>query len=335
MTDVAMITGGLGLIGAAIARTLIEDNRVERVVCLDHYGRYTSSSEPDFVDYRKHRLEGIRDRVDVERAEARYALTVADLLDRYRPRLLFHLASLPLAKMDNLSAEEAIDGSVRSTANLLQACAMLRQRGAAVPERFVYASSSMVYGHFQYQPADEAHPTQPIGIYGTVKLAGEVLTRGLGQQYQLACTIVRPSAVYGPTDMNRRVSQIFLDAAIAGRPLIIEGADEAIDFTYVDDVARGFVLAALAPAAAGETFNITAGRAHTLLEYANELRRHFPDLRIELRERDATRPRRGTLAIDKARRLLSYEPRVGLAEGVDRTVAFARQYHPGLAGRSA
>ena len=107
MKDCALITGGLGLIGSMIARKLLENNIVENVVCLDHYGRYVSSLNKDFVDYRKYRLSGIEDKVIIERAEAKYPLLMFKLITKYEPRFIFHLASLPLAKISNLNSEEA------------------------------------------------------------------------------------------------------------------------------------------------------------------------------------------------------------------------------------
>ena len=184
----------------------------------------------------------------------------------------------------------------------------------------------MVYGDFEYDPADEKHPTRPREIYGTMKLAGEIATRGLAQYFGIPATIVRPSAVYGPTDMNRRVTQIFLENAILGRKLVVHGEDEKLDFTFVADAAKGFVLAATKTEGAEQTFNITSGHAHTLVQYAEALKEHFPDLRVEIAARDTGRPKRGTLDIGKARDLLGYTPDHSLASGVEQYVRFVRQH---------
>ena len=140
---------------------------------------------------------------------------------------------------------------------------------------FIYASSSMVYGDFQSASADESHPTNPKEIYGTMKLAGENITLGLSRFYEIPSTIVRPSAVYGPTDMNRRVTQIFLEKAIDREVLEVQGADEALDFTYVKDIARGFVLAATMPSGAGQVLNIFSDATPQVIKWlvTNEFRR--------------------------------------------------------------
>jgi len=335
MANCALITGGLGLIGSMIAHKLLENEIVENVVCLDHYGRYVSSIRDDFIDYRKHRLKGIEDRIIIERGEAKYTLLMAKLLTKHQPRFIFHLAALPLAKIDNLNSAEAMEGSVQSTINIIEACGVIKETVGYEPERFVYSSSSMVYGDFQYDPVDEDHQTFPKEIYGTMKLAGEVITRGLSSFYRIKYSIIRPSAVYGPTDMNRRVSQIFLEKAIAGDMIVVYGEDEALDFTYVEDIASGFVLAATQDGGINETFNITHGKAHTLIQYVEELKKYFPDLKYKVEERDSFRPKRGTLSIAKAKRLIGYNPSFSLADGIARQVEFTRKHHPWLVGRES
>lgn len=322
--DCALITGGLGFIGSHIAHRLIADRVVERVVLLDHYGGYVSPLKPEYVDYRKLRLKGIEEWVVLERGQAHHIGVIHPLLLKYLPRFIFHLASVPLASLENMNVQEAMEGNVLSTAYLLETCWRLKQSHGYEPERFVYTSSSMVYGDFQYSPADENHPIQPKGIYAATKLAGEICTRGLSKTFGIKSTIIRPSAVYGPTDMNRRVTQIFIENAIQGKRCVIQGKEEALDFTYVEDAAKGFVLAATRAAGIGETFNITSGQAHTLLEYVLTLKELFPDLEYEIVERDSSRPRRGTLATEKARRLLGYQPDHDLKSGIQKYVEFIR-----------
>lgn len=327
----ALVTGGLGFIGSYIARKLLRDNLVDKVVLLDHYGGYVSPVGPEYIDYRKLRIKGIEHQIIIERGLANYANVLNRLLLTYRPKYIFHLAALPLASISNLNAEEAIEGNILSTSYLLEICGMLKKSHDYEVERFVYTSSSMVYGDFQYTPADENHPTNPKGIYGTMKLAGEIVTRGLSTYYGIKSAIIRPSAAYGPTDMNRRVSQIFVENAFAGKKITIRGEDEALDFTYIEDVAQGFVLAAIKQEAIGQTFNITSGQAHTLLEYVLKLKNFFPNLNYEIVERDAFRPKRGTLSIQKARELLGFSPDYTLEMGIRKYVEFIREYHSDIA----
>ena len=89
----------------------------------------------------------------------------------------------------------------------------------------------MVYGDFKKNKVSETDKLSPKEIYGTMKLSGEIVTRGLCKFYNIPFTIIRPSAVYGPTDMNNRVSQIFIERAQKGQTIKIQGKDEKLDFT--------------------------------------------------------------------------------------------------------
>jgi nucleoside-diphosphate-sugar epimerase len=314
--DYALITGGMGFIGSYIAQCLIDRKSVDKIVLLDHYGRYVDSTREEFIDYRKYRIRNIKNDIIIERGEARYYFILDNILKKYKPKYIFHLAALPMAKIGNLNVQEAFEGTVLSTSILLEIIGKMANENQYRPKKFVYASSSMVYGDFLYSPADEDHLTNPKDPYGTMKLAGENVTRGLSNYFGIKYSIIRPSAVYGPTDMNKRVSQIFIEKAIKNEKIVIEGENEALDFTFVKDVAKGFVLAAENEAAESEVFNITHGKAHTLLEYVLILKRYFKNLQYEIVERDSFRPKRGTLSIEKARNLLGYEPEYDLEKGI-------------------
>lgn len=312
----SIVTGGLGFIGSYICRYLIENRISETVVALDHFGRYVNSLRSDFADFRRYRFQGIEDRVIIERGDAKYYRIISDILHKYRPDYVFHLGGSPLAQLPNLNVEEIQEGSVTATSNILEILNQMKKQNRYKIQRFVYISSSMVYGDWEQSEADESHPLNPKDIYGTMKLAGEVVTRGLSECYKIKSTIIRPSAVYGPYDMNRRVSQIFLQKAINNEVLNIHGVDEKLDFSYVKDVAEGIILAATQDNGINEVFNITGGRAYTLLDMVNILKCHFPNLQYNITERDENRPRRGKLSIDKACSLLGYSPKYDLERGI-------------------
>ena len=133
----ALISGGLGFIGSFIARKLIEDNVVDKIVLLDHFGRYVDSSHGEFLDYRKFRTKGIEDRIIIERGEARYYSVISNIMERYRPELIYHLAALPLAKLPNLVSDEAIEGCVTSTSNLLEIAGKMKKKDGYEPILFI------------------------------------------------------------------------------------------------------------------------------------------------------------------------------------------------------
>ena len=321
-----LITGGLGLIGSYVAKNFSNNKNVDKIVCLDHFGKYINPNKKNIKDYRSIRSKFIGKKLIVERGEAKFTSVINNILLKYKPKIIIHLAALPLAKLDNLNIEEAIEGSVESTSFILESISSLKKNLNYKFDRFVYASSSMVYGDFKKSVIDENHSTKPKEIYGTAKLAGEVITKGLCKFHQIDYAIVRPSAVYGPTDMNNRVTQIFLDKAIKNEMISVQGKDEKLDFTYVKDIAMGFYLAGTKPKGKNETFNITCGKAQKLIDYVKILKKYFPNLKYQILPRDEFRPKRGTLSTKKALRLLGYKSKYSLEKGLKEYVDFKKEY---------
>ena len=306
MAQNILVTGGLGFIGHNVVLRLqhgghdcmVYDNKTT-------YG-VIPQAEIDFVMAQR-----------LRRLSALTKLYQQDISDRSAVEWLFqiqqfdtviHLASFPRQKVVN---QDPAAGSRCMSEALLH---LLENSARSGVRRFVYISSSMVYGDFA-DGATEEHACAPQGQYGILKLAGEWLVRDYTRRQGMAHTIIRPSAVYGPLDVEDRVvSRFFLDA-IRGKALAVNGGRECLDFTFVDDVANGIVAAALSPAAENHTFNITRGRARTLAEAANIAVNIVGQGTVELQERDPAYPSRGGLNINKAHQLLGYRPQIDIEQG--------------------
>ena len=227
---------------------------------------------------------------------------------RERPEVIIHCASFPRQKVVNANPAWGADVMMRGLINLLESAKKYQVR------RFVYVSSSMVYGDFEDQVTEDS-PCNPQGQYGIMKLAGEWLVKDYARRCGFEYVIIRPSAVYGPLDVEDRVVAKFMIAAMNGGVLKVNGAGETLDFTYVDDAADGIVAAATLPQAANETFNITKSHSVTLLRAAMMIVKIVGNGSIECRDRDLDFPSRGALNIDKARNLLNYDPKIDVEEG--------------------
>lgn len=181
-------------------------------------------------------------------------------------------------------------------------------------------------------PMPEDGAKDPKEIYGGMKLAGEVLVKVFSRRYDIPYAIVRPSAVYGPTDNNRRVLQIFIENALQGNPITVTNPDTTfLDFSYVEDVAQGLAAVTLSPNSIHEEFNITRGEGRSLAEAIALLRGYFPDLQVQVKtEAESYRPNRGALNIEKARRLVGYEPVDSLETGLGKYLAFVREHLPSV-----
>lgn len=310
-----LIVGGAGFIGSEIARKLI--NLDYNVAIFDIFLQYIPEIN-EYNDVLKQRLKDLLGKVKIIRGDARYADNIRQAIMDFRPDRIIHLAAMPISSISNIYIQEAIDSTIATTVNILEIIKDLE-----FIKRFVYTSSSMVYGDFQYIPADEEkHPTNPKDIYGGAKLCGEVITKAFHKRFGIEYTIIRPSAVYGPTDINKRVSQIFLEDALKGKELVVKGGDSKLDFTFVKDTAEGFVLATLSEKGANQTFNITCGEGRSLLEYIEILKKYIPNLKVKVDKVDGQMPQRGSLDISKARELLGYNPKYKLEQGIKEYLEF-------------
>lgn len=311
-----LLTGGAGFVGYFATKELLKSGC--EVIIYDAFVNYVPPLQSMYSTYLQYRLNDIKNNVNIIRGDIRNNAYLAKVIKDTKPEVIVHLAAIPIAKVSNELSEDAIQINLNSTVSILESI-----RTVDCVRRFVYISSSFVYGNFEYVPADEDHPKEPIDVYGGTKLASEILTKAFGKKFGIEYTIVRPSAVYGPTDANRRITQIFLENAIKGRPLILHnGGHDKIDFSYVKDTAKGCVLAALSEKAKNEAFNITRGEGRSVRDFADILRGFFPSLVITEKAPDEIRPSRGTLDISKAKRLLGYNPEYSLEQGMREYIDF-------------
>ena len=323
------IIGGAGFIGHNLALALHEAGAaVEIIDSLQVNNLLWFASGANDPANREWNLRMINQRLDLLRAagiglhpqDARDYHALSRILDHVRPQVIVHLAAVSHAGRSNKDPYSTFDHSLRTLENALD-CA----RSGNV-EHFVFLSSSMAYGNFLTDAVTEDHPLNPIGIYGALKVAGEKMVVAYEQVFGLPYTILRPSALYGPRCVSRRVVQIFIESALRGQKLRVDGdGAERLDFTFISDLVQGVMRAIGTPAAHNNIFNITYGRSRSIMELVGLLRNDFPDLAVESVERDKLMPFRGTLNTDKAVELLGYAPNHPLEVGLLKYVQWYRE----------
>ncbi len=317
-----IVTGGAGLIGSELTAKLLKLGH--DVLVLDSFQFSYEPKLPTMynsvLSYRfDHLLSGAR----IERCNLTEKSLVNRLVEDFGPAVIIHLASMPLVSIATKHIEEARCSLSEGLLNLLEVT-----RNSSCVTRFVYVSSSMVYGDFSSDPMPEDGPQSPCNIYGGLKLAGEILLQSYLCQTETEWTIIRPSAVFGSTEVHQRVVQKFCTNALSNLPLtVFDSKDNLYDFTYVEDIANGLVLAATHRAAANQTFNITFGKARTLHELVEIIRSHVPDLTVTVQKsNDKDRSRRGSLCIQKAEDLLGYQPKWSLENAIPVYLNYLSQY---------
>ncbi len=323
------IIGGAGFIGHNLALGLARRGaQVEVIDSLQVNNLVSFSSKMPDLYNRDLYLRIIHQRLDLLHNEGiplhvqdarEYHALGALLNHKIQPHVIVHLAAVAHAGRANKDPYSTFDHSSRTLENALD-CA----RGNV--EQFIFFSSSMVYGDFQTDAVDEEHPLNPIGIYGALKAGGEKLVIAYQQVFDLPYTIIRPSALYGPRCVSRRVGQVFIENAIQGSGLRVEGdGTDRIDFTFIDDLVEGIRLAIQIPAARNQIFNMTCGSARSVRDLVAIVQEHFPDVEVEFAERDRLIPSRGTLKIDKAAELLGYAPRYPLETGFPKYIEWYKE----------
>jgi nucleoside-diphosphate-sugar epimerase len=302
-----LVTGGHGLIGHNVVQRL--QKRGESVAVVDTHTTYGIIPEAEMAYLIAERLKKLEPHpyynTDIVSATA-----LDDIVEREQPATIIHMASFPRQKVVNANPAHGADVMMRGLINLLESA---KTHGV---ERFVYISSSMVYGDFADQVEEEAE-CNPQGQYGIMKLAGEWLVKDYARRCGFEYVIIRPSAVYGPLDVEDRVVARFMIAAMQGKTLKVNGANETLDFTYVDDAADGIVAAATRIMARNNTYNITKSHSVSLLEAAEMIVAIVGSGQIEVRDKDADFPSRGALNIDRARTILGYDPKTDVQEGFE------------------
>ncbi len=311
-----IVTGGAGFIGSHLVKQLSDAGH--EVYVLDAFYHYINPPISGLFLYNvNYRFEHLIKSARIFRCNIQNKDELRRIVTTIDPDIIVHFAALPLANIAIEYSEEAFGTIVGGTVNFLE---ILRDHNRA---KFVYISSSMVYGDFEKIPVPEDACKEPKEIYGGMKLAGEYMVKSYAQRYGMPYSIVRPSAVYGPTDNNRRVVGLFLSNAILKQKIkVTNGERTFLDFSYVEDVAEGIGLVALSEKSNHETFNITRGQGHNLQELAETVKDLYPSTAFEFVEEESFRPNRGTLDISKAVRLLGFSPKVNLKEGVRRYAKF-------------
>jgi nucleoside-diphosphate-sugar epimerase len=301
-----LVTGGLGLIGHNVVARLEKDHEVSIIDNRTTYG-IIPQSEVDYL--MSERLQKIQTR-KIYSASIESAETVDYVIEQNAVDVIVHMASFPRQKVVNANPAAGADVMMRGLINMLESAKKHRV------QRFVYISSSMVYGDFEDQVLEDDE-CNPQGQYGIMKLAGEWLVKDYARRCGFEYVIIRPSAVYGPLDVEDRVVAKFMIAAMQNQTLKVNGANETLDFTYVDDAADGIVAAATRIMARNNTYNITKSHSVSLLEAAEMIVAIAGAGQIEVADRDLDFPSRGALNIDRARTILGYNPQVDVREGFE------------------
>ncbi|MHC5010665.1 MAG: NAD-dependent epimerase/dehydratase family protein [Planctomycetota bacterium] len=306
-----LVTGGAGFIGSNLVEALVSSG--DKVVVYDDFRRGRKRNVQDYKQTEVRVVEGdVRDLKTLKRA--------AKGCD-----FLLHLASIPGVARSVKAPEETVEVSVMGTLNALVAA-----RDAKI-KRFIYASSCAVYGESPVLPKEETMLPSPYSPYGGAALAAEELARVFYNTYRIETVCLRLFNIYGPRelpdDADSGVVAQFIGTLLRGKtPVIYGDGKQSRDFIHVSDVVEAFRLACTAPKAEGEVFNIASGSRLSitgLLAVFNQLL----DLEItpEMKDGRPADVRHSLAETIKAQEILGFRPRMGLHEGLVKTMIWFRR----------
>ena len=299
-----LVTGGAGFIGSELTRQLKDQG--DHVLVVDN-----------LVNGREENLDGVLgDQVELHVDDIRDRSRMSELMQGVD--LVFHLACLGVRHSIH-SPAESHDVNASATLHLLQTA-----REASV-KRFIYVSSSEVYGTGKWAPMTEEHPTFPMTVYGAAKLAGECYTRAYHRTYGFPTVVVRPFNSFGPRCHHEgdsgEVIPKFLLRCMTGKPMVIFGdGTQTRDFTFVEDTARGILLAGYSQDAIGETINIGQGQELTINELAEQVAKVIgqENAAVTYAEQRPGDVLRLFADSEQAKELLGFSPAIGMLDGLRR-----------------
>jgi len=311
-----LITGGLGFIGSNLAI---------RLVGLGASVTLVDSLIPTYGG-NLYNVEAIKDKVKINISDVRDPHSFKYLISGQD--FLFNLAGQTshVDSMENPETDLAIN--VHAQLHILEAC---RQHNPAV--RIVFASTRQVYGRPRQIPVKEDHPLAPVDLNGVHKLAAEQYHQLFNDIYGIRSVILRLTNTYGPrmrvVDARQTFLGIWIRRVLEGKPILIFGDGEQIrDYNYIDDVVDALLLAASSDNCCGEVLNLGSEESYSLTETAQVFKKIVPESEIEYVPFPKQR-----LVIDigdyqgdfsRIRQELRWQPRVGLEDGMRRTIDYYR-----------
>ena len=302
-----LVTGAGGFIGSHLTERLVESGA--NVRALVHYNALGARG---WLDGSPHKNE--------------IKIVAGDICDRDSVKaasqdveVIFHLAALIAIPYSYHAPSSYVRTNVEGTLNILQAARELKV------ERIVHTSTSEVYGTARYVPIDEAHPLQGQSPYSASKIGADKMAEAFHCSFSVPVVTVRPFNTFGPRQSARAVIPTMITQGLKGDTIRLGNLQPTRDLNFVTDIVDGFLAAASAPAAIGQTINLGSGRETSIADLAKLIGKSIGRTITIEREEERVRPDKSEvdrlLASNKlAETLLNWRSKISLEEGLQKTI---------------
>lgn len=310
-----LVTGADGFIGSHLVEMLVREGA--HVTALTLYNSFNNWGWLEDVDLSRNIKVVCGDIRDPH-----FCRSIVQEVDT-----VFHLAALIAIPYSYVAPDSYVSTNVQGSLNLVQAA---RDNGVA---RFIHTSTSEVYGTARYVPINEEHPLQPQSPYSASKIGADAMVMSYYLSFGTPVTVVRPFNAYGPRQSARAVIPTIITQLLSGQECLRLGSlHPTRDFNYVEDTCRGFLELAACPEAVGQTVNVGSNYEISVGDTVAMIQEILgTDARVDTDDQ-RLRPSRSEverLWCDNSRisSLTGFRPRVGIREGLARTIEWLRQPH--------
>ena len=309
-----LVTGAGGFIGSHLAERLAELGA--EVTAMVHYNALGDTGNMRFV------APDLRGGMKLAFGNVEDSDFMRSLIEGQE--IIFHLAALIAIPYSYVAPRSYVRANIEGTLNVLEAG---RQLGAA---RIIHTSTSEVYGTAVRVPIDEEHPLQGQSPYSASKIGADKLAESYYRSFQTPVVTVRPFNTFGPRQSARAFIPTVISQALSLEEVSLGSLDPERDMTFVSDTVEGFIAAAMAQGVEGETINLGTGTAHTIGYFAERIMQIVGVEKSIKLDPARLRPQKsevGRLVSDnsKASRLLGWQPKISVDEGLERAIEFVRQ----------